>query len=167
MKYALPIIAALFLLATIAGYGILFSRIHDGIARIEVARERAASLSRRDAIARSQEIFLSGTKAEQEALATLIVGNDNVVSAIELVEDTARREKVSLAISSVETADTGYEFHEVVIVEATAVGSFSALTQFIARLESAPVASRLGRVSFEAAETGWFAAFSVEFVKAR
>lgn len=167
MKF-IPLILSIILFLGLSGtYGFLVSSIQHDVDTAGVFLEQSESLTRRDALTRSLELFLNDTENERSALSGYVYGTNDVVSAIELIEDTARGWRVDVSISNVDVrSEEGWSEHEMVRVSFSASGTFSRMTSFISYLESLPTASRLETVSLEASDGGeWFGTFIVSFVK--
>lgn len=169
MKFVTPSIVILILIALSVGYGVLYMRLADGIARAESALARSNTLAKRDALVRSQELFLNQNTEMREAVNALVITNDTVVYAIERIEQTAQRANVALTISAVNAvSETSWEHHEHLDIQFSASGTFARMQQFIAALESLPEAARVEEVSLEVGDSGtWFGTFTVTFVKTK
>lgn len=168
MKNVAPLILSVVILVLLIGvYGFMYTRIADGIGRTEEALSRTESLSTRDALIRSQQMFLDDAEQERIQLADFVADDSQVIDIIELIEDTAAEEGVSVAISTVGTVARGeWQAHESIVVNFSTTGSFERMMRFIAALESLPIGSRLENALLEAAEDeDWFGTFSVVFVK--
>lgn len=168
MKNFIPLIFAAFLcLVLIAGYGFVYTRVAAGILRTETALARSGTLTTRDALARSQQVFLENSTDERAKLGAFIARDADVVSVIELIEKTASEQGASVAISTINTTNgDGWVYHEGVEVNFSASGTFEELTRFMGALETLPIASTLKSASLEvSAKSEWFGTFSVLFVK--
>jgi len=168
MKYLLPLILSILAFLLIGGaYAFLFFGVNGYVERIAVAVQSSETLTRRDTTARSIEKFLKEVEVERETLSGFVIKNDDVVSVIELLEQVARDEGVVLSISSVSASDvSGWDHHERIDVLFSVSGSFANLTDFIATLESLPVASRVESGGFEVSgNANWFGSFAVTFIK--
>lgn len=170
MKKILPLIIACLTLILLAfGYAFMYRQVADGVQRASVALGQVDTLSERDALVRSQEVFLEHAATELAAVNTYVADDADVVALIETIEDTARREGVSVTISSVDTTDEGgWGFHEGVIIRFSSAGTFGNMARFIAALEALPRASTLQNAALEVSSGGtWFASLSVMFVKVK
>ena len=167
MKNFGPTIAAfLLLVVAMAGYSFLVFEVNRYVGRISVALLGSESLTQRDAQARSIEFFLGDTEELRASLDGFVVRDDNVVSVIELLEDVARKENVSLSIASVSVADAGWSYHERVDVSFSVDGTFVNVTDFIATLEGLPFVARIENGTTGASgDASWFGSFMATFVK--
>ena len=168
MKNYIPLIfSSIVLIALIGVYGFMYTSIAAGVERTEIALSQTDSLGARDALVRSQQIFLEDSLQERTQLEVFVANESQVIEIIEIVEDTADDERVDVAISTVNTvAQDGWQMHEGVVVNFSASGTFSRMMRFIAALESLPIGSRLESASLEVSSDGeWFGTFSVMFVK--
>lgn len=168
MKHLIPLIFSILLFATLFGaYSVMYGRIDANIERSSGALAQTQSLSSKDALVRSQQILLEGTKEERAQLNTYVASENDVVSMIELIERTADSEDVRLSISTVnERAIDDWAYHEGIEIRFSVVGTFREITSLTATLEALPVAVHVQNVSLEAAGGGeWFGTFSVMFVK--
>jgi len=168
MKHATPLIASIILLvAALTAYAFLYIGVDGYVGRIGNALSASETLTRRDAIARSMEQILSDVSAERETLAGFIVGNDDVVTVIELLEDAARQEGVTLSISSVSVGSvSGWSHHERIDVLFSVDGTFADITSFVATLEVLPNAARVESGVLESSgRTRWFGSFAMTFIK--
>lgn len=166
IKPFLPLIVAMLIFAAcVTAYGVMYTRIASGIDRIGVVLANTEALSARDALVRSQQLFLEDTTEAREVLSTFVLDDSQVVDAIEIVEDTARSNGTEFVISTVNTVGGSWESHEGIEINFSARGSFSALANTIATLEALPIAARLERGSLEASTDGWLGTFTVTFVK--
>lgn len=152
-----------------AASGLLFM-VHDiqrNTAQISETTGLLKAVSERDTRARALEEFIERVRPLKTSLDAYVVGADDIVSAIELVEETARREGVNLSLSAVTiVSDDEWEYHEGIEVSLTAIGTFSNLAAFAAALESLPRAARIDEVHIEASvEESWFGRFTVVFIK--
>jgi len=170
MKNLIPSFLALLLaIVLIGGYGFMYSHVASGIARAQAALEKATTLSTRDALVRSQQVFLENTANERASLNAFVASDEDVVAVIEIIESTARQEKVDVAISSINTVGgDGWGYHEKVAVNFSASGTFRNMMRFMSAVETIPLASKLEQASLEVATgSNWFGAFSVTFVKTK
>ena len=167
MKHLFPlIIGILFVAAAAAGYWFMHRNISQGVDEIAAARAEADAAGGREQFARAAGAFLSDTAIEREELNTFVVQDEDFVAAIETIEASAKREKVTATVASVNVNSKTNQFHEVITMTVSARGSFAALTAFAASLESLPFASRVLTLSLEeTAERVWFLNTSVEFIK--
>lgn len=168
MKHFIPLSLAFLFFALTAGvYVVMYGVIATGVSRTSAALEKTHTLSERDALVRSQQALLENTAEERAVLEAYVAGSDDVVEAIELVEDTAQRARVSLAVSTVTTVEhPGWEYHEELEIHFSASGSFREMMNFIAALEAVPHSSLITSASLEASrEDEWFGAFTMMFVK--
>lgn len=168
MRNIIPSILAIVALVVLVGaYGFMYTNIAAGVERTEQALSRTQSLSERDAVVRSQQVFLEDTAELRAELERFVANDQQVIEIIEIVEDTAAEERVELSISTVNTvAQSDWQSHEGVEVQFSATGSFSRMMRFISALESLPIGSRLEQATLEASVDGdWFGTFSVMFVK--
>jgi hypothetical protein len=168
MKNLFSLILALALCTAAAlGYGALVYMLDGYVGRIETAVAGAETLNQRDSEARAIGRFLTDTALEREALAATVVTEADVVGVIETVEAVARLARVQLSISSVAVVPIGtWSQHEAVELTFSASGSFVALQDFVASLETLPLISHLDSVSLEASSgSGWFGTFRMIFAK--
>jgi hypothetical protein len=160
------IIAGVIFLTAVGGYWFMLQNISVGVNQIAAARSEAEAANGREQFARAASSFLSDTALEREELETFVVQDADVVAAIETIEASAKREKITASVSSVNVNGKGQQFHEIVTMTVSARGSFAALNAFAASLESLPFASRVLSLSLEeSAERSWFLSANVEFVK--
>jgi hypothetical protein len=170
MKNLVTFIFALFVTVLLAGgFWFMYAHIASGISRAQTAHAQSEALSARDALVRSQQIFLESVSVERDQIASFVASDADVVAVIEIIEDTARQARVSVAISSINTLDgEGWGYHEKVAVNFSASGSFANMTSFMSALETLPTASILESASLEAeAQSRWFGTFTITFVKNR
>ena len=148
-------------------YTFLLIGVDGYVQRMSVALQDSASLTQRDAHARSIETFLNTTAPLRTALAEFVVKDEEVVFAIELLEDISRKEKVALSISSVSISTVpNWNYHERVDVSFSVDGTFGNITDFIATLEAMPFAVRLESGILEASDkASWFGSFKATFIK--
>jgi hypothetical protein len=144
--------------------------MHDSISRgvdeIAAARSEAEAASGREQFQKAASAFLSDTERERQELSTFIVQDADFVAAIETIEASAKREKVSVSVGSVTVENKTHQFHEVVTMTLSARGGFASLVAFAASLESLPFASRVQGLSIEsAADKEWFLTTTIEFIK--
>lgn len=168
MKNLTPVIAALALsVIIVGGYVFLIFEVNTYVDRISVALQGSESLTQRDAQARSIEAFLNDTAELRASVDQFVVKNENVVSVIELLEDNARRENVSLSISSVSVSDvSGWDHHQRIDVSFSIDGTFANTTDFIATLEALPFAVRVENGTLGVSGgSSWFGSFMATFVK--
>lgn len=168
MRKFLPLtLSLLALIVLIGAYSFMYAGTLDGVNRTEASLLRTESLSSRDALIRSQQVFLENVIEERALLETYVASEAQVIEIIEIVENTADEEEVTLAISTVNTVSVdGWQAHEGVVVNFSASGTFSEMMRFIAALESLPIGSKLERASLElSSDEGWFGTFSIMFVK--
>jgi len=169
IKHTFPFFLGIFVALVFGGaYAFVFITIEGYVTRIGNAVQESETLTRRDAMARSTEAFLNSTKKERDTLEQFIVhNNDEVVTAIELLERAAKSRKVALSISSVSIVATPeWSGYERVAVLFSATGPFTNLTRFIATLEALPIASRIESGSLEISSgTSWFGSFAITFIK--
>lgn len=158
-------IAVVALILASAGYAYLVADITANIARAGEARSDAESLTVRDASARAMEMFLQSTTDERAALAAYVIPASDVAAPIAVIEDAAKRAKVTASISAISIVDLRLGSHEGVEVSVSATAPFASLMRFATYLGSLPVTSRLERASFEATKDGWFGTFRLVFVK--
>ncbi|MBX9765327.1 hypothetical protein K2X83_01665 [Patescibacteria group bacterium] len=160
------IMGLLLLAAAMAGYWFMHTTISRGVDEIAGARAEAEAASGREQFARAAGAFLSDTALEREELNTFVVQDEDFVAAIETIEASAKREKITVTVGSVEVNTQKNQFHEVITMTVSARGPFAALTAFAASLESLPFASRVLSLSLEeSAERAWFLNASLEFIK--
>lgn len=167
MKFMPAIISLLVFIGLASGYVFLVSSIQADINTAASFLERVESLTKRDALARSMQVFLNDTSDKRQGLEPYIAGAGDVVSVIELVESTARSEGVDISISNVSTSQQdGWRQHESIEVTFSVSGTFGRIASFTAFLEALPIASRLSGVSLEASGEGeWFGTYAVLFAK--
>lgn len=167
MKHIISVAAAfILLLVSIGIYTFLLFQVDGYVMRMSSALRASESLTQRDATARSIEKFLNETNTERSALASYIVGKDDVVSVIELLENSARASRVALSISSVSVTDGGWQYHERIQVQFSVDGTFSNITDYVATLEALPYVVRIEQGTLGAsADDNWFGSFVVSFVK--
>ncbi|MBY0539609.1 hypothetical protein K2P56_04240 [Patescibacteria group bacterium] len=160
------VISVIIFLAAVGGYWFMLQNISLGVNQIAAARAEADAANGREQFARAASSFLSDTSLEREELETFVVQDADVVAAIETIEASAKREKITASVSSVNVNTKGQQFHEIVTMTVSARGSFAALNAFASSLESLPFASRILSLSLEeSAERSWFLSASLEFVK--
>ena len=170
MKKILPLIFALVVFALLSfGYALMYSRVAGGAERAALALSQVDTLSARDALVRSQQIFLENAAAELATLNAYVADDTEVVALIETIEDTARAEGVSMSISSVNTTEeSGWGFHEGITINFSSSGTFGDMVRFVAALEALHRASVLKGASLEVSSGGtWFGSFSFMFVKVK
>lgn len=168
MKHTTPLIVSIIvLIIASAAYTFLYVGVNGYVERIGNALLTSETLTRRDTIARSMEALLADVSAERETLADFIVRDDNVVTVIELVEDVAREEDVTLSISSVSVGGvSGWSYHERVDVLFSVDGTFADITTFVAKLEALPNAARIESGVLESSgQARWFGSFAMTFIK--
>ena len=167
MKHIVFLIISLAIFAAaVGGYWFMHQNISSGVNQIAAARAEADAANGREQFARAASSFLSDTSLEREELETFVVQDADVVAAIETIEASAKREKITASVSSVNVNSKGQQFHEIVTMTVSARGSFAALNAFAASLESLPFASRVLSLTLEeSAERSWFLTASLEFVK--
>lgn len=168
MKDVFPLVLSILVFfAALGAYAFLYTNVNNSTERIEVALHGSETLTRRDALARSIEVFLKGVETERATLDRYVIEDEGVVDVIELVEAVADRENVGISISSVSVSGPpGWSYHERVDIILSADGTFANLTDFIATLEALPAAARVESASLErSGGSSWFASVAVTFVK--
>lgn len=168
MKHTAPLIASLLLLIVVsAAYGFLYTSVNGYVERIGAAIQASETLARRDTIARSTEALLADVSIERESLNDFIIGENDVVAVIELLEDGARRQDVTLSISSVSVSHVpDWNRHERIDVLFSVDGTFADITAFVATLEALPSAARVESGVLEpSGRKRWFGSFAITFIK--
>ncbi len=167
MKHVLFLSFSVILVVAAAfGYWFMHDSISRGVDEIAAARSEAEAASGREQFQKAASAFLSDTERERQELSTFIVQDADFVAAIETIEASAKREKVSVSVGSVTVENKTHQFHEVVTMTLSARGGFASLVAFAASLESLPFASRVQGLSIEsAADKEWFLTTTIEFIK--
>ena len=167
MKFITLTLSTFLLISMVGVYSFLFISISADVTEAGIFLEKSESLTKRDAISRSMQVFLNDNATERELIATYVAGENDVVSSIELIEDTAKGERVEISISNVTVVpQEGWNSHEGIEVTFSVSGTFSRITSFTSMLESLPIASRIKGASLEVSSDGdWFGSYSVLFVK--
>lgn len=166
-QYTPLIVSVCAALLAVGGVWYMARDIHANTNHISEIKGLLAELSDRDLRARLMQESLERVRPLKASLDAYIVGADDVVLAIELIESVARREGVRVSLSSVTVvANDEWEHHEGLEVILTATGTFPTMTAFSSALEVLPRAARVREVMLEAsAEGAWFGRFTVIFVK--
>ncbi len=148
-------------------YGYLLNGVMGYLAAIATIRDQASTAGQREVIRRAQEAFVADTAASQEEVGALVTRDSDIVHVIETIEAAGRREKVLVAIGSVQIEPiTSMQHHELVRVTMSARGTFASLGAFTTALETFPIASKLNSVDMEtAANNLWFGTYTLSLVK--
>ena len=102
MKQYTPLIFSLGLcIASAVGYGYIFVDLQNNIGTLAVIKKEIQSVSVRDETAQSMTTLLSNIRTLKDGIQSYVVEDDGVVDTIELIEDVAQREGVTLSLSSV------------------------------------------------------------------
>lgn len=166
-QYTFSFISLGLFIISVGIFSFVWYDIQKNTAHISEVHSALSAVSERDESARSMEMFLEHVRPLKESLDAHVIGDDDVVAAIELIEQTARRDEVRLSLSAVTIVEEKeWAHHEGIEVTLSAVGPFARVVSFAAALESLPLASRVMRASLEASTGGnWFGSFTVFFVK--
>jgi hypothetical protein len=163
-----PLVALILAAAAIGAYTYVIGDISTNIAKADEAESGVATLSARDATARSMEFLLQGTADQSAAIAVFVIPDADVASPIAIVEDAARLAHVKTSISGIAvTSPDGWVHHQGIEVSFSVTGPFASLTRFATILESLPVGAHLEASSYEASKDAWFGTFRVVFIKAK
>lgn len=167
MKQYFPLVVSALLAFVLAGgYTFMLMQTDGAIGRIEEALVETDVLARQSASFQSAQAFLADTSDLRVVLDRAVVGRDEIVPVIELLENAARREGVSLSLSNVSVAGEAWQYHERLALSFSAQGTFHEITRFIGALEALPRVARLESGALESAGgREWFGTFIVSFVK--
>jgi hypothetical protein len=160
-----PILALILAAIAVGAYAYMVKDIGANIASAAESESGVATLSARDATARSMEFLLQQTADQRSAIAAYVIKDADVAGPIAIVEDAARLAKVKTSISGITITSPGWAYHQGIEVTFSASAPLATLTRFATILESLPVGSRLESSSYEAAKDGWFGTFRVLFMK--
>jgi hypothetical protein len=157
----------LILVASAGLFLYLNQSIMSSLSSLATAEEKAATMDKRDAIGRSQQIFLNETVESRTELATFVAHDSDIVHVIETIEAAGRREKVLVTIGSVVVDQKqAWNQHEVVRITMSGKGTFPALGAFATALETFPIASKLESFSVEpSGKNLWFGEYTLALVK--
>lgn len=166
-QYITPLVA--FFFASLAGAVYFFGvvQIQSAIDRIGTATADAEVLSNKDVALQSARAFLNEVGSLNADLAQFVVLEKNVVQVIELLEDIARDERVTLSIGNVALSGVdAWRSHELINLTFSVEGTFVRMTSFLNTLELLPRAVRLENGTLEkSGRNAWFGTFTVTFVK--
>ena len=145
----------------------MLTQVDASVLRIESAIASAEALTKKDVGLQTTEVFLKETTELRETLATTVIGKDDVVEIIQLLETVARDTNTDLSISDVVLeSGGGWQSHERAIVVFSLEGSFGALVEFMGTIESLPVVARVENSNLEkSGARTWFGTFTVTVVK--
>lgn len=166
-QYTAPLISLIVLLVSGAVFSWMLISIHAANSTVKAIGSDVQAVQGKEEAARSMELFLDSIAPLRTSLETYVPQEEDVVVAIELIEATARRERVSLSLSSVNIVPKEeWVNHEGVSVKFSVIGSFTRVAAFAASLETLPLASKVESASFSATLDGeWFASFDMFFVQ--
>lgn len=168
MKQFFPLILAFIVaVAAFGGYVFVAQDIGRAVARIGSAVAAAEALSTRDLALQSAEVLMKEVAPLSEALESAVLSDDNVVRAIEIVEEIAAEESLEASIANVATEKVAtWEHHERVVVTVSVEGTYPRVVAFLSALEAYPAALRIENGSLEQSGTrSWFGTITVTFVK--
>lgn len=165
-KIGLLIAALLFLSVSSGAYAYVMYGVTAAIGEIAIAKGNVESVGKRSATTQAAERFLADTAVEYETLARYVVSDADVARPIEIIEETARRARVDIEVSSADTLEVpDWQSHDAVRVTFSAEGSYASLVHLASALETLPYAAALERMTLEATADSWLATYSVLFVK--
>lgn len=166
-RFAPLLIALLLLAAAVYGFAFLAAHTYAAAAAAAAAAESIATAGKQESFQQNVAAFMRGTESERAELGTFITKDRDVVSIIAAIEAAAKREKVSVEVSSIAVAPAPYwKYHEPLDVTLSAQGSFPALAAFATNLESLPWVSHLLTMTAGASDMHtWTSTFTLEFAK--
>ena len=164
-RYIPPVLATLFLLASIGACIFVYYDIQQSVTLIGSARDQISSIAARDTFAKTAAQFLAQTSAERAAIQLFETPPEGTASAIELVEEAAKIAKVTATVGSATLKPTTGAHHEQLDLTVSANGTFAGIARFATVLESLPRGSYVSSARAEATDKGWFGTFVVSFIK--
>lgn len=168
MKRILPLVVSIIILAVaVGGYVFMTARLNSALERGVHAAEAADTLTKKDRALQGAGELLRATQPLAETLATFVSSETDVVKGIELLEAAGRQSGINLDLGNVNVSPLGsWSYHEALVIDLTAEGSFTKLTKFLSIVESLPHLARLERASLKkVGKSSWTVAATVVFVK--
>lgn len=130
-------IAVALVLASVATYVGGVRLVQGGMGRINTLSEELATAVERERRLDSVKELVNDTTQERSLIASYFVTEDGVASFIQFIEEIAADLDVTPSISSVAAENDTLSF------QVSVSGSWEEVTQTLARIESAPRASRI------------------------
>lgn len=165
MRYLSPILAVIFLLASMAACVYVYYDIQQNAVLIGSARDEIASIAARDTFAKTAAQFLAQTSAERSAIQLFETPVEGTATAIVLVEEAAKIAKVTGTVGAATLTPLSEPHHERLDVTVSAEGTFAGLARFVTVLESLPRGAYVREAKIEVTDKGWYGSFVVSFIK--
>ena len=165
MKFIAPILAVLFLIASIGGYWYVYTDIQASAELVSHSRDQIAEIAARDAFAKAAAKFITETAADRLAVESFEIQPADTAGAIELVEDAAKVAKVTATVASANILALPEDHHERLDIVVSADGSFVGQARFATVLESLPRGAVVRAAHLEATDKGWYGTYTVSFIK--
>lgn len=164
--------SAVAVVLTVGAYGYLFFTVRGFAGEAATISESLVHDATREERLRAIEAIVADTRIERAELLSRIVAPEGTVTFIEEVERLAGRTGASLEITGVAVKEFGEDatpaqrdLFEALTLTATVTGSWDAVYQFIALVETMPFPVAVQHAAVQSEESGWRASLSLSVPK--
>ena len=165
-------IVILLILLSMAAYGaasILFLKIKRINENVSFLQNNIESDLNRQTVLQAVKTIVLDTEYERSKLDTYIVGKQNVVDFITLVENTASHIKLPLDVTSFNEIESPKSSYTELSLKAATSGAWADVVRFLALVETLPYKNSIKEATFDKRKEGekekWFTTIQVNTLK--